>query len=93
MPGKRSRLYKKIIEVPILGTLLYHIAVSKRSIEVEMKNLYFYNPYTIKAAWIDSYYKAAHLGLSPKSVYASQRCNYTKCNIINALKKINNCLV
>lgn len=90
IPGKRSRLYKKIIEIPILGTLLYHIAVSKRSIEAEMKNLYFYNPYTIKAAWIDSYYKAAHLGLSPKSVYASQRCNYTKCNIINALKKINN---
>ena len=31
-----------------------------------------------------------HLGDSPKSVYASVKCNYTKCNIINALKKIDN---
>lgn len=89
-PGKRAKIYKKIIEMPILGTLLYHIAVSKKSIEAEMKNHAFYNPYTIKSSWIDSYYKAAHLGFSPKSVYASQKCNYTKCNIISALKKINN---
>ena len=36
------------------------------------------------------YYEAAHLGESPKSLYASVKCNYTKCNIVNALKKIDN---
>ena len=28
--------------------------------------------------------------LSPKSVYASVHCNYTKANIVNAIKKIDN---
>ncbi len=90
MPGKRARLYKKIIELPIIGTLLYNIAANKSFIEEEMKKSYFYNPYSIKPYIINSYYKSAHLGFSPKSMYASQKCNYTKCNIINAIKKINN---
>lgn len=90
IPGKRARLYKKIIELPIIGTLLYNIAISKSSIEEEMKKNYFYNPNYIKSSIINSYHKAAHLGFSPKSMYASQKCNYTKCNIINAIKKIDN---
>ena len=56
----------------------------------EFKNHYFSNPYSVTARDIDAYYEAAHLGDSPKSVYASVKCNYTKCNIINALKKIDN---
>lgn len=32
----------------------------------------------------------AHLGDSPKSVYASVQCNYTKCNITKTLEKIDN---
>ena len=39
---------------------------------------------------IDAYYEAAHLGKSPKSLYASVISHYTKCNVINALKKVDN---
>ena len=39
---------------------------------------------------MDACYEAAHRGASPKSTFASIRCNYTKCNLVNALKKINN---
>ena len=35
-------------------------------------------------------YESAHIGESPKSIYASVQCHYTKCNITNALKKIDN---
>lgn len=90
IPDKSARLYKKIVEFPILGTLLYHIAVSKNSINKELKEYGFYNLYNINSSMINHYYEAAHLGFSPKSVYISQKCNYTKCNIINGLKKINN---
>lgn len=90
IPGKTAKLYKKIVETPILGTMLYHIAVSKKSIQEYAINKLFYNSCCIKSSWIDSYYESAHTGLSPKSMYASQKCNYTKCNIHNALKKINN---
>ena len=54
-----------------------------------------YNPYSAKSSYVDACYEAAHRGASPKSTFASIRCNYTKCNLVNALKKINNsiCLI
>lgn len=88
MPGKMSKYYKLVVDFPILGTLLYHIANSRQSITEELTKKEFYNPYMVKSNWIDAYYESAHLGASPKSIYSSVKCNFTKCNIINALKKI-----
>lgn len=90
IPNKHGKLYKFILDLPILGTLLYHIATSKQAIMEEFTTNYYYNPYSVKSSLIDTYYESAHLGESPKSLYASVKCNYTKCNIVNALKKINN---
>lgn len=90
IPGKSAKLYKIILDLPILGTLIYHISTSRKSIYQLFKGEYFENPYSAKSNLIDVYYEAAHLGEYPKSVYSSITCNYTKCNIINALKKIDN---
>lgn len=90
MPGKMSKYYKLAVDAPIIGTLLYHIASSKQAIKEEFTSRYFYNPYSVKNSFLDCYYESAHLGSSPKSIYSSVRCNFTKCNIVNALKKINN---
>ena len=85
IPNKHAKLYKFILDLPIVGTLLYHIASSKQAITEE-----FTRDYSVKSSYVDVYYEAAHLGESPKSLYASVKCNYTKCNIVNALKKIDN---
>lgn len=90
VPGKNAKLYKLILDLPIVGTLIYHISCSKRALKKDFMTRYFYNPYMVKSKLINAYHEAAHLGISPKSVYASVKCNYTKCNIINALKKIDN---
>lgn len=90
IPGKRSKLYKFILDFPILGTLLYHIASSKTMLNEAFSTKYFYNPYSVKPVMIDHYYESAHLGACPKAVFSSLECNYTKCNIVNALKKIDN---
>lgn len=90
LPGKNAKLYKFILDLPIVGTLIYYISCSKRALTKEFMTNYFYNPYSVKASMIDAYHEAAHSGESPKSVYASLQCNYVKCNIINALKKIDN---
>jgi len=90
IPNNHSKVYKFILDLPILGTLLYHISVSKQSIAEEFTSNYYFNPYSVKNSIIDAYYESAHLGDSPKSLYASVKCNYTKCNVTNALKKINN---
>jgi pimeloyl-ACP methyl ester carboxylesterase len=90
IPGKSAKLYKFLIDTPILGTLVYHIAVSRRMIRERLEKDGFYNPFSVKESMLDSFHEAAHLGKMPKSVYASQRCNYTKCNLVNALRKIDN---
>ena len=90
IPNKHGKVYKFILDLPVLGTLLYHIATSKQAIMEEFATNYYYNPYSVKTSLVDAYYESAHLGDSPKSLYASVKCNYTKCNIVNALKKINN---
>ena len=48
------------------------------------------SPYSAKPFYIDHYFESAHLGECPKAVFSSMECKYTKCNIINALKKIDN---
>jgi len=90
IPGKYARLLKLMIEIPIVGTLLYHISCTKQAITEDFVENYFYNPYAVHSTDIDAYHEAAHLGASPKSVYASVKCKYAKCNITNALKKIDN---
>ncbi|MGL5435004.1 MAG: alpha/beta hydrolase [Lachnospiraceae bacterium] len=90
IPGKTAKSYKFLLDMPVLGTMLYNIAASKKEIKEYFTKEAFYNPYSVKANYIDSYYESAHLGSNPKAVYASIQCNYTKCNIVNALKKINN---
>lgn len=90
IPNKHAKVYKFILDLPIIGTLLYHIASSKQAITEEFTRDYYFNPYSVKSSYVDAYYEAAHLGESPKSLYASVKCNYTKCNIVNALKKIDN---
>ncbi len=90
VPGRNAKLYKIILDLPIVGTLIYNIACSKQFITKEFLTNYYYNPYSVKARIIDAYHESAHLGESPKSVYASLKCNYVKCNIAGALKKIDN---
>ena len=77
IPGKTAKMYKCIIEFPILGTLLYHIASSKNDSGGTCHKEIF-NPYSVKSSYVDTCYEASHLGASPKSTFASIRCNYTK---------------
>ena len=90
IPGKYSKLYKWILDAPILGTLLYHFASTKKNLEQLFQTEYFYNPYSVKPSWIEKYYESAHLGDFPKAVYSSIQCNYTKCSISRTLEQINN---
>ncbi|MDO5407701.1 MAG: alpha/beta hydrolase [Eubacteriales bacterium] len=90
IPGKTSKIYKLVIDFPILGTFFYHIATSKKAIREYLTDNCFYNPYSVKASYVDVCHESANLGSSPKSVYASVVSNFTKCNINKALKKIDN---
>ena len=92
IPGKRARTYKAILSTSILGTLLYNIAVYKINIKHNIKQD-FYRKEKFTDDMLDKCYEAAHRGLSPKSLYSSIVCFYTKKNIKFELSQIDNSII
>ena len=90
IPGKRAKTFKFLLDTPILGTMLSHIASSKKTLKRTFEEKYFYSAADTHPLLIDKYYESAHLGTAPKSVFASCICHYTKCNISRSLERINN---
>lgn len=89
IPSKRTKLLKLLIEIPVLGTLLYNLYAMKTNVEDKFVETYFFNPFKVKDEQINTYYEASNLG-SAKYLFASLKGRYTNFNIIHALKHINN---
>lgn len=91
MISGNQKLIKMLIELPVIGTLIYNIANSKRNYSRLFKEKYFNNPYAIRQSVVQSYYDAAHYGsMSSKYLMASIISNFTGVNVVRALKDINN---
>lgn len=95
IPGKFAKTYKFLIDAPLLGTLIYNIAVSRRNLCKNLKTLISRDSFSGKQALLDAWHEASHLGAYPKALYVSRCCNYTKCNVVRALAKTDNsiCLI
>ena len=92
IPGKRARTYKAILSMSVLGNLLYNIAVFRWNISYNIRSD-FYRKDRFTKDILDKCYEAAHRGLSPRSLYSSIVCFYTKKNIKFELSQINNSIV
>ena len=89
IPGKRKKMLKFLIETPILGTFLYNMFHTKKSITNKFMNEYFYNAGKIQDTDIQAYMEAAHYkDHSSKFTTASYLSNYTNININHALSEI-----
>jgi pimeloyl-ACP methyl ester carboxylesterase len=90
-PSKSGEVVKRILELPIIGTLLYNLKITSKNIQQEFEETYYYDSAKIPANLPDIYYEAAHLqGSNGKYLYASILGNYTNINIIHALKLVKN---
>ncbi|MDO4339831.1 MAG: alpha/beta fold hydrolase [Eubacteriales bacterium] len=89
MPAQKDKLLKCIIEIPVFGTLIYHMIVSRESLnDLFIENL-FYNPFHIDKDMVDAYYEAAHKGgYYAKYVYASFASKLMNIDISSSLKVI-----
>ena len=81
IPGKRARTYKAILSMSVLGNLLYNIAVFRWNIRYNIRSD-FYRKDRFTKDILDKCYEAAHRGLSPRSLYSSIVCFYTKNSIV-----------
>lgn len=90
-PTQKDKIFKFLVEIPVFGTLIYHIIVSRETIsDLFLDNLY-YNPFHADRDIMDAYYEAAHKGgYYAKYLYSSQSAKYMNINIRHALESLNN---
>lgn len=91
MPSQKDKLLKFFLEIPIFGTLVYHMITSYEGTNnLFIENMY-YNPFHVDEDMVDAYYEASHKGgCYAKYLYASLASKYMNININHALKSIDN---
>lgn len=91
IPSKGKNAFKFMMDLPIIGTMLYHRRYCKANIKRKFYQQYFEKSHVIADKTLDMYYESAHLGNSKgKYLQSSMDANYTNIHIVHALKKINN---
>lgn len=91
IPTKKSKVSKFILELPIVGTMVYHMLSSKHKLEYAFTEEYLFNPFHFQTKYLDIYYEAAHLGQSNgKYLLSSKKGLFLNFNIVRALREINN---
>lgn len=86
-PNSSSKIAKKMLELPLVGPLLYNILYAREVIDDRFTENYLYNPFLVETKLIDSYYESAHLlSGNGRFLQASLSGNYINMNIEHALK-------
>lgn len=90
-PKYKHKALQLLLNIPIIGTMIYNIAVSRNMLEEQFKYSYFGSRTMIPKKYIDAYHEAAHTqGSASKYLYSSIRCRYTNASVPIAVKKIDN---
>lgn len=91
IPGKKSRILTKLIQLPIIGTFLYNILTSRKSIQELFQRDYYFDHTKIDESMVSTYYESAHSGdASSKYLFSSIVGNYLTSNISHSLDSLNN---
>ncbi len=94
IPGKRSKFYKFIIELPVFGTLIYNMITCQSNVQLLFTEKYLYNPFNVTAEMIDTYYEAAHKGFSNSKFLLSSLIGcYTNNSINHGLREIDQSII
>ena len=93
MPGKKEKLLRKFLEIPVFGTLVYHMVVSRNAVNNEFIENLAFDPFHPDRDLQDAYYEAAHRGgCYAKNVYANKASKFMNIDITRGLKEIDNSL-
>ncbi len=89
-PKSNHKTLKYLIELPVIGTFVYHMAACRYGICHDFTSKYFYDPAHVKETDVAAFYEAAHLSdPGARFIYASERSHFTNINILHALRQMN----
>lgn len=92
-PDKYSNIRRKLLNSPILGTMLYNICMGRNKTRQHFTNHLFFNKNKVTQELVDAYHENSHLyGSSAKYLYTSTVCHYTTASIATAISKLDNCI-
>ncbi len=92
-PDGHSDIRRRLLNSPILGTMIYNICMSRSNTLKNFLNKLIHNPKNINPEVVAAYYENSHLyGSSAKYLYTSCVCHYTTVSIVRALKELDNCI-
>lgn len=86
-----TKLSKLLLEMPLIGTLIFNIKNTRQAYRNLFETKYFYNPFAVRHSFVKNYYDASHFGTNTsKYLFASIDANYTGINTSRSVKDINN---
>lgn len=91
LPTPSTKIRKLLLELPLIGNLVYNMINSKNSIELLFTEKFYNNPFHVNQKEVDVWYESAHKNNgNGRYLLASLVGNYMNFNIIHSLKSINN---
>ena len=89
VPTTLNRLERDVLELPFLGTFIYHLLYCRERIDLSFTEKYFYNPFHETDQLVDTYYESAHLGgRKSRFTAASIISGFTRIDIEHALSTV-----
>lgn len=90
-PGKKSKAFAKLINLPVFGTFVYNLYTSKDELYKLFEEHYYSDSAKIEESLITEYYANAHTGISDsKYLFSSLAGKYTTINIKSCIKDVDN---
>ena len=88
-PDKYASVRKTLLEIPVIGTFIYHLMISNDTIMKTFQKNFYANPQHVSSKLVDAFYEGAHKNNSGgKYLKASIEGHYTDNSINHALEKL-----
>ena len=88
-PDKYAGTRKFLLELPVIGTFIYHLFISNANITKIFQERFYAKPQLVSTKLIDAFYEGAHKNNSGgKYLMASIEGHYTDNSINHALEKL-----
>lgn len=89
IPDQLSKIKKRIIELPFIGTFIYNLMNNSIKIDKAFRTRYYERPQLISSTMEEIYYESAHIGGSNgRFLYSSILGNYLNNGITHAIKDL-----
>lgn len=90
-PSEKDKMLKCFLEIPIIGTMIYNMIVSRETISTMFMEKLYYNPFHVRNELLDLYYESSHKkSYYAKFVYASHVSKFMNISITNAIHDLDN---